>query len=184
MFGGFVELHAGSSADGTDSFAEPLLDRHAWPLCVVVAITETDAEERVLDGRYGIQRRQLPVLPILVEGAEPDLAAMRSAIAARDLGAIGDLTEYSCLKLHALMLTTRPALIYWNPATMAAIHTVRELRASGIPVYFTIDAGPQVKALCDPSDATVVAAALAAVPGVHEARTSALGPGVHLEATA
>jgi diphosphomevalonate decarboxylase len=184
VFGGFVELHAGSSADGTDSFAEPLLDRAGWPLCVVVAITATTQKSVSSTAGMAGSAASSPFYPSWVDTAEPDLAAMRSAIAARDLGAVGDLAEYSCLKLHALMLTTRPALIYWNAATVAAIHTVRELRASGIPVYFTIDAGPQVKALCDPSDAAVVAAALAAVPGVHEVRTSALGPGAHLAATA
>jgi diphosphomevalonate decarboxylase len=57
---------------------------------------------------------------------------------------------------------------------------VTELRAGGIPVYFTIDAGPQVKALCAPADAPAVASALAAVPGVQETRTSGLGGGAQL----
>jgi diphosphomevalonate decarboxylase len=184
VFGGFVELYAGGNADGTDSFAEPLLERSAWPLCVVVAITAT--EQKSVSSRAGMagSAASSPFYASWVDTAAQDLTAMRAAIAARDLGATGELAEYSCLKLHALMLTTRPALIYWNPATVAAIHTVRELRASGIPVYFTIDAGPQVKALCDPSDADVVARALAAVPGVLETRTSALGPGARLVAAA
>jgi diphosphomevalonate decarboxylase len=111
-----------------------------------------------------------------VESSGDLLDRMRTAILAHDLETVGELAEHSCLALHALMLTTRPALIYWNAATVAAIHTVRELRSGGLPVYFTIDAGPQVKALCRPEDAPVVAAALAEVSGVREARTSALGP--------
>jgi diphosphomevalonate decarboxylase len=63
---------------------------------------------------------------------------------------------------------------------MAAVHSVRELRANGIPVYFTIDAGPQVKALCLPEHARAVADALARVAGVHETRISALGRGAQL----
>jgi diphosphomevalonate decarboxylase len=31
---------------------------------------------------------------------------------------------------------------------MEIIHTVRELRESGTPCYFTIDAGPNVKVMC------------------------------------
>jgi diphosphomevalonate decarboxylase len=121
-----------------------------------------------------------PFYPAWVETAETDLAAMRSAIAARDFDRVGELAEYSCLKLHALMLSTRPALLYWNAATVAAIHTVRELRDGGIPVYFTIDAGPQLKALCLPENAAQVADALGRVPGVRQTRTSALGPGAQL----
>jgi diphosphomevalonate decarboxylase len=180
IFGGYVQLHAGRNPDGRDSFAEPLLVADAWPLSVVVAITAREA--KTVSSTVGMagSAASSPFYSAWLDTAEADLAGMRSAIAARDLGAVGELAEHSCLKLHALMMTTRPALIYWNAATVEAIHTVRELRAGGIPVFFTIDAGPQVKALCAPADAPAVAAALAAVPGVEETRTSALGAGAHL----
>ncbi|MEO6505737.1 MAG: diphosphomevalonate decarboxylase [Terrimesophilobacter sp.] len=180
IFGGFVELHAGVAADGSDAFAEPILDAADWPLSVVVAITSREAKSVSSTAGMGRSAASSPFYPAWTGTAEQDLADMRSAIAARDFAAVGELAEYSCLKLHALMITTRPALIYWNAATVAAIHSVRELRASGIPVYFTIDAGPQVKALCAPADAPVVAQALGAVAGVHETRTSGLGGGAHL----
>lgn len=183
IFGGYVELHTGSSADGSDSFAEPLLDGDAWPLCVVVAIT--DPGPKTVSSTVGMQATSAtsPFYTAWVESAADGLDRMRAAILAHDLETVGELAEHSCLALHSLMLTTRPALIYWNAATVSAIHAVRELRASGLPVYFTIDAGPQVKALCLPEDAAAVAEALAGVPGVQETRTSALGPAAHLVAT-
>ncbi|MEO9014352.1 MAG: diphosphomevalonate decarboxylase [Terrimesophilobacter sp.] len=180
IFGGFVELHAGTAPDGSDAFAEPILDAADWPLSVVVAITSRKAKSVTSTAGMGRSAASSPFYSAWTDTAEQDLADMRSAIAARDFARVGELTEYSCLKLHALMITTRPALIYWNAATVAAIHTVRELRDGGIPVYFTIDAGPQVKALCTPADAPAVAQALSAVAGVHEARTSGLGGGAHL----
>jgi diphosphomevalonate decarboxylase len=127
-------------------------------------------------------RTSSPFYPAWVETAETDLADLRAAIERRDFQQLGELAEYSCLKLHALMLTARPALIYWNAATVAALHAVRELRAGGTPVYFTIDAGPQVKALCPPANVAEVAEALRQVPGVQEVRTSGLGGGAHLVA--
>ncbi len=182
LFGGYAELHAGTAADGGDSFAEPLMDAAEWPLSVVVAITNT--EEKAVSSTAGMSatRDTSPFYGAWVDSSEALLARMRAAVLAHDLDEVGELTEHSCLALHSLMFTTRPALIYWNAATMAAIHTVRELRAGGLPVYFTIDAGPQVKALCLPVDAPAVARALAAVPGVHETRTSGLGPAAHLMA--
>ena len=60
------------------------------------------------------------------------------------------------------------------------MHAVTALRASGAPVFFTIDAGPQVKAVCLPEATTRVAEALAAVPGVTETRTVGLGRGARL----
>ncbi len=176
IFGGYAELHAGAAADGDDSFAEPLLDGADWPLSVVVAITDPGA--KAVPSTAGMQATSAssPFYPAWVESSGELLERMRTAVLAHDLETVGDLAEHSCLALHALMLTTRPALIYWNAATVAAIHAVRELRGGGIPVYFTIDAGPQVKALCRPEDAVAVAAALADVPGVRETRLSALGP--------
>ncbi len=184
IFGGVVELHTGIRDDGADSFAEPILSSAEWPLSIVVAITELG--EKSVNSTVGMGESSLtsPFYPAWVETGETDLAGMRSAIAARDIARVGELAEYSCLKLHALMMSTRPALLYWNAATVAAIHTVRELRGGpgggGIPVYFTIDAGPQLKALCLPEHAAMVADALGRVPGVHETRTSALGDGARL----
>ncbi|TFD75127.1 diphosphomevalonate decarboxylase [Cryobacterium psychrophilum] len=182
IFGGYVEMHAGSRDDGADAYAEPILSPDHWPLSVVVAITA--AGPKAISSTHGMagSRATSPFFPAWVDTSEQNLAEMRAAIAGHDLAQLGELTEYSCLKLHALMLTSRPALIYWNAGTIAAMGTVRELRAQGVAVYFTIDAGPQVKALCAPADAALVAHALAATPGVLQTRMSALGRGAHLVA--
>jgi diphosphomevalonate decarboxylase len=62
------------------------------------------------------------------------------------------------------------------------MHRVRELRSNGLPVFFTIDAGPQLKAVCLPEAAPAVAAALADVDGVQEVLVSGLGDGAALVA--
>lgn len=180
LFGGYAELHAGTATDGSDSFAEQLMDAADWPLSVVVAITDTS--QKLVSSTEGMSATSAtsPFYTAWVDSSEALLAQMRAAILANDLEQVGELTEHSCLALHSLMFTTRPALIYWNAATMAAIHAVRELRAGGIPVYFTIDAGPQVKALCRPEEASAVAQALSEVSGVHEARITGLGPAAHV----
>ena len=180
LVGGIVELHAGHRDDGLDSFAEPLLESDVWPLTVVIAITELGPKSVNSTTGMGETALSSPFYPAWVDTGEDDLAAMRLAIANRDFLQLGELAEYSCLKLHGLMMSTRPALLYWNAATMAAMRAVLELRASGIPVYFTIDAGPQVKALCLPEHAETVANALGRVIGVHETRISALGRGAQL----
>lgn len=180
IFGGFAEMHRGSRDDGEDAFAESLITAEDWPLEVVVAITAHDPKS--VDSSAGMTdlAQRSHFFDAWVKHAEDDLSALRTAIAARDLAALGELTEMSCLKLHGLMLSTRPGLIYWNPATVAAMHRVRALRADGVPVYFTIDAGPQVKAVCAPGHGAAVAQALAAVPGVLEARRTGLGPAAYV----
>lgn len=180
LFGGYVEMHRGTLDDGSDAYAEPLLDAADWPLSLVIAITETAPKK--VDSTLGMQNSAASsaFYSAWVDTAPNDLAAMRKAIADKDFKAVGELTEYSCLKMHGLMLSANPGLLYWNSATVALIHRVRELREQGLGVYFTIDAGPQVKAICAPQDTAQVVEALEQTPGVQALRTSRLGPAAHL----
>ena len=93
---------------------------------------------------------------------------------------MADLSEFSCLKMHGLMLSTNPGLVYWNGTTVDCIHAVRELRAGGVPVFFTIDAGPQVKAVCLPDARDQVTRTLRDVTGVHDVIETGLGQGAKL----
>lgn len=180
IFGGYVEMHAGRAADGSDSYAEPLLDADQWPLEVVVAINSS-SEKSVASGSGMTRSAQTsPYYPAWVETHGADLDAVRHAIAARDFEALGEVAEFNCLKMHAAALAARPALLYWSGATVDCMHAVRHLRGSGVPVFFTIDAGPQLKAVCEPGARSAVATALAAVPGVAQVLISGIGPGLEL----
>ena len=180
IFGGFVEMHAGSSPDGSDSFAEPLLESEAWPLEVVIAVTAKGEKE--IGSRSGMTRSasSSPYYAAWVSGQPADLAAARAAIGARDFAALADVAEHNCLKMHAAALAALPPLVYWNGATVECLHAVRRLRGAGVPVFFTIDAGPQLKAVCAPGARAEVERTLRGVPGVVEVLTSALGPGAEL----
>jgi diphosphomevalonate decarboxylase len=179
IFGGFVEWHRGERADGSDSIAEPLLPPADWDVRVVVAITHTGP--KAVSSREGMTRAAAsPLYPAWVAGAESDLAAARAAIRARDLEALGQLAEHSALKMHAVGLAARPPLLYWRGATVECVHRVWALRAEGTPVFVTIDAGPQVKVLCQPGDAPRVADVLRAVPGVERVVTCAPGGGAEV----
>jgi diphosphomevalonate decarboxylase len=177
LFGGFVEMSAGTRADGEDAFATPLLDAAAWPLEVVVAIT-THATKSI-SSRAGMEasQRTSPYYRAWLATVPDDLADARAAVAARDFEKLARISEASCLAMHAVMLATRPALIYWNSATIACIECIRALQRDGVGVFFTIDAGPQVKAVCLPGAAARVADALRNVAGVEAVVTSALGAG-------
>src|SRR5208282_1286096 len=68
----------------------------------------------------------------------------REGILRRDLALLGQAAEEDALSMHAVMLTSKPPLIYWNPRTIEVIRSVWELRKLGVEAYFTIDAGPNV----------------------------------------
>ena len=62
---------------------------------------------------------------------------------------LGAVAERSALRMHASALAAEPAILYWNPATLAAMaRGARRCARAASPAFFTIDAGPHVKVLC------------------------------------
>jgi len=175
IYGGFVEMHRGDNPDGTDSFAEPMEPPEYWPLEVLVGITST-VEKDVSSGQ-GMQAsaRASAYYDAWVSSHAVDMALARAAIRARDFSALADVSEQSCLKMHAAALATRPPLIYWNGTTVEGMKRIRSLRSSGVPVFFTIDAGPQLKAICEPAYRGQVLDALRDTPGIADVIVSGIG---------
>ncbi len=180
IYGGFVEMRVGEALDGSDSFAVPLLAADAWPLQVVIAVTDTAA--KATGSTAGMQSSEAtsPFYRAWIESAPADLDMARGAIASQDFEALSEVAEHSCMKLHALAMASRPPIVYWNPATLACIDAVRVLRRGGVPVFFTIDAGPQLKAVCLPEATDRVAAELHDIGGVIDVLVTGLGPGLEI----
>lgn len=175
IFGGFVEMHKGRLADGSDAIAEPLTEVPLRDIRLLIAITSEEAKKTGSTSGMGQSRDSSPYFPAWVDGAEKDLADMREALRCGDFEKVGELSEFSCLKMHALAMSGNPGLIYWNGVTVDLMHTVRRLRAEGLNCYFTIDAGPQVKVLCRAAEIDTIAQKLEQVAGV--IRVIKTGPG-------
>jgi len=180
VFGGLVEWHRGANAQGDDSFAEPLLGPDDWKLGMVVAIL--DEGKKKTSSRDAMQHvaETSPLYSGWLGAQEDDLQSMREAIRTRDFPAMGTITEESTLRMHAVTMAARPAVLYWKPATLQVMETVREMREGGLDAYFTMDAGPQVKVLCQQNDMSKVAAKLQALPPVLRVLQASAGAGVRI----
>jgi len=154
-----------------------------WPLSVVVAVTTE--EKKHVTSRDGMEQSRLtsPFYASWIEGHAADLAAGVQHVESRDFAALAELSEHNCLKMHSVMMTTRPALVYWSPVTLACMQKITALRADGVAVFFTIDAGPQVKAVCLPDALATVAGALHEIPGVLRIIAGDLGEGASVVQT-
>lgn len=146
LYNGFVEWRAGERADGMDSYAEPLSD--IWPelRLGIVMLTEQEKphssrEAMNLTTATSELYKQWPAK------VEKDMAALKTAIAGKDFSLLGKTAESNALAMHATMLDSWPPVLYWLPETIAVFNQVWELRRQSIEVYFTIDAGPNVKLL-------------------------------------
>lgn len=180
VFGGFVLMERGCLKDGSDALARPLMDERQWPMEVVIAITSEKAKTH--SSRQGMMHTMAtsPYYQRWVEHNEQRLVMAQQAVANKDFEALADLSEASALQMHASALAAEPGVIYWHGATLDCIHRIRELRQAGVAVFFTVDAGPQVKAVCLPEAATFVADALQSVTGVKAVRRTGLGAGARL----
>jgi diphosphomevalonate decarboxylase len=65
-----------------------------------------------------------------------------------DLEKWGNIVEKEALTLHALMMASEPPYILMHPNTLEVINKIRTFRQeNNVPVYFTLDAGPNVHIL-------------------------------------
>ncbi len=64
----------------------------------------------------------------------------------------GSIVEEEALSLHGLMMNSRPSFMLMLPETVRIIHALRSWRDKHkLPVFFTLDAGPNVHLLYPPS---------------------------------
>jgi diphosphomevalonate decarboxylase len=180
IFGGFVEMKPGKKADGSDAYAVQLAEKDYWNLHLLVIITSESEKQIGSTAGMILTQKTSPYYQKWVTGNVTDLVEMRNAIHQKDFTKLGELTEYSCLKMHGIMLSTRPGLIFWNSTTLSIIHSIRYLRKQGYPVYFTIDAGPQVKVICEKEQVNIIRDELKNNPGVLDIIETGLGPEVSL----
>ncbi|NMC35856.1 diphosphomevalonate decarboxylase [Candidatus Beckwithbacteria bacterium] len=179
ILGGFVEWQKGSKADGSDSYAVQLYDENYWPqLCMLTVVVSTKKKE--LKTRAGMKQTvaTCPFYPCWLATVEQDLKEIKQAIKAKNFTKMGEISEHNALKLHALMLTTKPSIIYWLPETVELIHQVQNWRDEGLEAYFTIDAGPQIKILALEKNVSKIKQRLNKLQGVKKVVTLKPGKGV------
>ena len=175
VYGGFVEMYKGQKKDGSDAYAQQLADHNYWDIRVLIAITSVDAKKTGSTDGMNLSKLTSPYYKPWVESSAKDLNEMRRAIAGKDFEKMAEIAEFSCLKMHALAMATNPGLIYWNPTTIKLIHEVKTLREQGYPLFFTIDAGPQVKIITLPDYADKIENYITQISGVKKIISTKLG---------
>lgn len=146
VYSGFSIWHKGEAENGLDSFAEPI--QQSWPeFCV--GLLEIDLTEKPIGSTQGMQNtvNNCPLYQAWPQQAEANLQSIHQAILATDFTKLGETAENNALSMHATMIATWPPIVYWQPESVAAMQTIWQLRREGVEVYFTMDAGPNLKLL-------------------------------------
>lgn len=161
--GGFVEWRAAERDE--DSYAASIAAPEHWPLVDCIAVVSE--AHKAVDSRagHGLANTS-PLQAARLGGAETRLERARRAVLQRDLGTLTEVMELDNHLMHAVMMTSTPPLLYWQPASVAVMHAVAEWRAGGLAAGYTLDAGPNVHILTETANAPEVARRLALLPGV------------------
>jgi diphosphomevalonate decarboxylase len=170
--GGFVEWIAGTN--DTDSFATSIAPPGHWDLADCIAIVST--EQKLIGSTEGhATARTSPLQAARLADSPVRLEICKNAILVRDFTSLADIVEQDSNLMHAVMMTSHPPLFYWQSATLEVMQAVREARANGIPVCFTVDAGPNVHVICSGSHVENISKLLMSIPGVREVLTARVG---------
>lgn len=174
LFGGFVEWERGH--DDASSVAHQLHPADHWDLYDVVAVVS--GAEKAVSSEQGHQLAgSSPLNRGRVAGLDHALAEVRTALADRDLHRLGPVIEQDALAMHAVMMTSSPSLLYWQPGTLEIVHAIRHWREQeGLAAYFTIDAGPNIHVICEAATAPIIQSRLQTLPGVQQIIVSRPGP--------
>ena len=166
-------------ADDLDSYAFSIAPPGHWALADCVAVVSAGHKATGSTEGHALAPTS-PLQAARVADAHRRLDICRRAILERDFDSLAAVIEHDSDIMHAVMMTSQPALFYWKPATLAVMSAVREWRASGLPAAYTIDAGPNVHVICPQDFSSKVAELLKDLPGVSSVLVAKAGDAARL----
>ena len=148
VYGGIVTWgKIPSVAGSSDEFAAPFpLDEgsHFDQIRDIILIVSTKEKTISSSSGHALMANH-PYLEGRIFQANNNLESLTKAIRHSDYKTIAAIAENEALSLHALLISSQPGEILLEPNTLRIIGAIRQFRAqSGIDLFFTIDAGPNV----------------------------------------
>jgi len=139
---GFVEWVTADTQQ--KSFAHSLYPADYWKIADLVVIV-THPEKDVSSSMGHDVAPSSPFFQTRLEQYLPEATnILKSALKEKNFSIFGQIIEAETINFHAIALTSQPSIMYWNANTITVMQKVKELRESGLEVYFTIDAGPNL----------------------------------------
>ena len=156
LWHGFVEWNAGEDDEnGLDSFATPLT--YLWPQ-LRIGLLLFSTKPKHISSRVAMvaTTSTCPFYSLWPARITAAIADIKAAMQVHDFAKFGTITENNALEMHALMLSTKPPIIYSTADTIWGMEQVWQARKQGIEVYFTQDAGPNLKLLFLEQDQAII----------------------------
>ncbi|GAB4186351.1 MAG: diphosphomevalonate decarboxylase [Thermoflexibacter sp.] len=136
--------------DASDEYAIPFpFDLHPVFQDFRDSILIVSSSEKSVSSRAGhALMNHHPFAEVRYQQANTNLAVLIDALKVGDMENFIKIVENEALTLHGLMMNSEPSFILMHPNTLKIIEKIREFRqVTGLPVCFTLDAGPNVHLL-------------------------------------
>lgn len=174
---GFVEWIAGNSNE--TSYARSIFPVDHWNLIDIAVVVSTDKKEvPTTQGQKLVQTS--PFMKTRLAWIESKNKRMKQIIKRRDFQKFGELVEEEALELHAIMLTSKPSLIYWTEGTLRLMKLVKKWRSDGLPIYFTVNTGQNIHVLCEEKTVAIVEQQLRSLDFVKQIMVNRISEGARL----
>lgn len=175
---GFVEWQTGDSHK--TSYAESFAPADHWKLVDLIAIVSR--KHKQIGSSAGHETAASSIFqPARVATAAERIASVKTAIVGRDFESFAETVEADSNLMHAVMMTSKPPLFYWEPLSLAIMEGVRRWRQDDkLMVCYTLDAGPNVHCICADGDADAVAIRLRDLCGEINILRSGAGGGAYV----
>ncbi len=150
LFGGItVWGETGVVPGSSDYYAIPVEDVNPLFEKYRDTILIVDAGAKKVSSRAGHSlMNNNPYARIRYKQAEENVKTLIAALKNGDTDTFVNIVEQEALTLHALMMTSNPYFLLMKPSTISIIEKITGYRdKTGIPVAFTLDAGPNVHLL-------------------------------------
>ncbi len=174
---GWVEWMKGTGSG--DSYSKQIFPVDWWQVSDVVGVV-THKMKKVSSTKGHVLANTSPFYKTRIQGMKEKVKKIKQLIKKRDFSSFGRLVEAEALNMHAICITSKPAIIYWNEITIKVMKEVMRWREEGLESYFTIDAGPSVHVICEEKNAKEVAKRLRRVEGMKRAVINRPGVGARL----
>ena len=151
LIGGFVLM------DHKDNYrCSQILSEPEWPLDVLICIVSK--EPKKISSREGmeISKKTSPIYQDWLDVNDKHINLALNAIKDKDMVGLENVTEENCKLMHKVMKTSKPSISYMTDVTHSCIAEIENLRSLGHSLFYTIDAGPQVKIICDPKSTEII----------------------------
>jgi diphosphomevalonate decarboxylase len=174
---GFVEWIAGTRDE--DSYAISIAPPEHWDLTDCIAIVETLPKKISSTAGHALGNSS-PLQDARILDAPRRLKICRRAIQERDFSSLTSIVEHDSNLMHAVMMTSIPPLFYWEPSSLTIMKNIPLWRKDGVPVCYTLDAGPNIHLICPSEAAAEVTTRLKKSKGVVDVLISTPGSGANL----